>query len=73
MAKFLEFMLENQDYAISVNSVCNISQPNKIFRVPHTPDFVLGVTHYRGYILTVIDLKCRGVVYGRIIKLDGIY
>ena len=56
MAKFLEFVLENQDYAISVNSVCNISQPNKIFRVPHTPDFVLGVTHYRGYILTVIDL-----------------
>ncbi len=58
MAKFLEFVLENQDYAISVNSVYNISQPHKIVRVPRTPNFVLGVTHYRGYIFTVIDLKC---------------
>jgi chemotaxis signal transduction protein len=58
MAKFLEFLLEDQEYAISVDLVRNISQPHKIAILPQTPKFVLGVTNYRGKILTVIDLKC---------------
>ena len=57
MAKFLEFVLENRAYAISVDNVLKISQIHNIVRVPQTPDFVLGVTNYGEQIITVIDLK----------------
>lgn len=47
MAKFLEFLLEDQDYAISVDVVRNISQPHKIVTVPQTPNQEKEVTsHY---------------------------
>jgi len=57
MIKFLEFILENQNYAISVDNVRSVSQLHKIVRVPQAPNFVLGVTGYKGQITTVIDLK----------------
>lgn len=57
MEKFLEFVLGDQDYAISVDNVCNVSQPHKIVRMPQAPNFILGVTNYKEQILTVIDLK----------------
>lgn len=57
MAKFLEFKLENQNYAISVDDVHSVSQLHKIVGVPQTPNFVLGVTDYKEQIRTVIDLK----------------
>lgn len=57
MTKFLEFILENQNYAISVDNVRSVSYLHKIVRVPRTPNFVLGVTDYKGQITTVIDLK----------------
>ena len=58
MAKFLEFVLENQDYGILVDNVCKVSQLHDIVRIPQTPRFVLGVTSYGKQIITVIDLKC---------------
>ena len=58
MAKFLEFLLEDQDYAISIDNVRNVSLPHKTVKIPQTPNFVLGVTNYKEQILTVIDLKC---------------
>lgn len=58
MAKYLEFVLEDQNYAISVDDVRSVSQPHKIVRVPQAPNFVLGVTNCREQIMTVIDLKC---------------
>lgn len=58
MAKYLEFVLEDQNYAISVDNVRSVSQLHKIVRVPQTPNFVLGVTNCKEQIMTVIDLKC---------------
>lgn len=58
MAKYLEFVLEDQNYAILVDDVRRVSQLHKIVRVPQTPKYVLGVTDYGNQIATVIDLKC---------------
>lgn len=58
MAKFLEFVLEKQDYAILVDNVRKVSQLHDIVRIPQTPRFVSGVTSYGEQIITVIDLKC---------------
>lgn len=57
MAKFLEFVLEDQAYAVPVDNVHKVLQLHNIVRVPQTPDFVLGVTNYGEQIMTVIDLK----------------
>lgn len=57
MAKFLEFVLEDQNYAISVDNVRSVSQLHKIVRIPQTPNYVLGVTNYGEQLVTVIDLK----------------
>ena len=46
MGKFLEFVLEDQNYAISVDNVRSVSQLHKIVRIPQTPNYVLGVTNY---------------------------
>lgn len=57
MAKFLEFVLEDQAYAILVDSVRKVSQLHSIVRIPQTPNYVLGVTNYGDQLITVIDLK----------------
>ena len=57
MAKFLEFVLEDQAYAILVDSVRKVSQLHSIVRIPQTPNYVLGVTNYGEQIIPVIDLK----------------
>lgn len=58
MEKYLEFVLGNQEYAISVDNICSVSRLHKIVRMPQTPNFVLGITNYKEQITTVIDLKC---------------
>ena len=57
MAKFLEFVLENQAYAILVDNVRKVSQLHSIVRIPQTLNYVLGVTNYGEQIIPVIDLK----------------
>lgn len=57
MAKFLEFILENQNYAISVHNVQSVSSLHKIVKIPQTPNFVLGVAKFKGEITPIIDLK----------------
>lgn len=58
MAKFLEFVLEEQDYPISVDGVCKASQLHDIVRIPKT----LYIDHFFYGLLTddiigVIDVN----------------
>lgn len=57
--KLIVFELENEEYAISVQSVGSIERILPITRVPGTPDFVKGVINLRGVVTPVIDLKKR--------------
>lgn len=53
------FKLNNEEYAVEVASVEAIIKLQAITKVPHAPDFVMGVTNLRGNIVPVIDLKTR--------------
>lgn len=53
------FKLNNEEFAVEVASVEAIIKLQAITKVPHAPDFVMGVTNLRGNIVPVIDLKKR--------------
>lgn len=55
------FKLGNEEYALPIAQVKEVVQTPKMARVPHTPDFILGVTNIRGAITAVIDL---GIKFG---------
>ena len=53
------FKLNTEEFAVEVASVEAIIKLQAITKVPHAPDFVMGVTNLRGNIVPVIDLKKR--------------
>jgi purine-binding chemotaxis protein CheW len=53
------FQLCHEEFSIEVVSVESIIKLQSITKVPHAPDFVVGVTNLRGSIVPVIDLKAR--------------
>src|SRR5690625_7838698 len=55
--KVIIFELEEEEYAIPVQSVGSIERILPITRVPSTPKFVKGVFNLRGVVTPVIDLK----------------
>ena len=55
--KVLCFYLGDQEYVADVTQVREVLDLSPITYIPHTPDFVLGVTNIRGSIIAVIDLR----------------
>lgn len=53
------FQLNQEEFSIEVVSVESIIKLQAITKVPHAPDYVVGVTNLRGSIVPVIDLKAR--------------
>jgi len=53
------FKLLNEDLAIEVSSVESIIKYQTITKVPHAPEYVVGITNLRGNIVPVVDLKKR--------------
>lgn len=51
------FTLGCEEYAIPVNSVQEIILPQKITRIPKSPEYILGFINLRGNIIPVTD--CR--------------
>ncbi len=54
---FVYFKLWNEYFAISVDKVIEVFELPEIVEVPATPDFVKGVTNFRGDIIPVIDMR----------------
>ena len=52
----LNFSIQNTGYAISAEYIQSIISSFKITSIPDIPDFILGITDYRGRILVIIDL-----------------
>lgn len=53
------FTLAEQSYGVNIAVVDGIIKLQDITKVPHAPDFVVGITNLRGTVLPVIDLHKR--------------
>lgn len=52
---YLTFMLGDEKFAISVDSVQEVVELDHITKVPQTPDYMLGIINLRGKILPLLD------------------
>ena len=59
MEQYLTFMLAGEEYGVDILRVREIKGWEKVTRVPHTPNYVLGIINLRGAIVPVIDLRTR--------------
>lgn len=57
--KYLTFRVDDGDYGIEISYVTEIIEVQDITPVPHTPDFIKGITNLRGTITPIIDLRLR--------------
>ncbi len=55
--QFVVFHLQDEEYALTIQSVKEIIRPPEIVRVPRAPSYVEGVINIRGDILPVINLR----------------
>ncbi|MBL8203956.1 MAG: chemotaxis protein CheW [Blastocatellia bacterium] len=53
--KYIIFSLADNRYAVPINQVLEVGEPQRITPVPNVPDWVLGVTNLRGDIISVVD------------------
>ena len=56
---YLSFFLNNENFAISVNSVLEIIELPVLTIVPNSPKFIEGVLNFRGEIVPVINMHKR--------------
>jgi purine-binding chemotaxis protein CheW len=47
----------NEEYAISVDSIVSIERLEKINRIPHLPEYMLGLMKIRGELVPILDLE----------------
>lgn len=57
--KYLTFLLNEEEYGISIREVKEIIRIMDITDIPKTPVFYKGVINLRGKIIAVIDLRLR--------------
>lgn len=53
------FTVGEEEYAINIMKVVEILRPQKVTRIPNTPDFIEGLINLRGKVIPVIDLRKR--------------
>ncbi len=51
----LNFNIQNTGYVISIKNVHGVISSFKMTKIPDIPDFILGITDYRGKILAIFD------------------
>lgn len=57
--QYLTFILNNEIYGISINSVKEVIEYGSVTTVPLMPKFVKGVLNLRGDVVPVVDLSIR--------------
>ena len=55
----LTFVLGNETYGVDILRVQEIKGWDKVTRIPHTADYVLGVINLRGAVVPILDLRRR--------------
>ena len=56
----------NEEYAIAVESVVSIERLEQVNRIPHLPEYMLGLMRIRGELVPIIDFE--QILYGRSAK-----
>ena len=59
IAQFLTFLLAGEEYGVDILQVQEIKGWERATRIPHTPDYVLGVLNLRGSVVPILDLRRR--------------
>jgi purine-binding chemotaxis protein CheW len=57
--ELIAFRVASQEYSVDVTAVREIRGWTAATRLPHTPDYMLGVINLRGQALPIIDLAAR--------------
>jgi purine-binding chemotaxis protein CheW len=57
--KYLTFVLDEEEYGISILKIKEIIGMMAVTTVPQTPEFVKGVINLRGKVIPVMDLRLR--------------
>jgi len=56
-SQVLTFKLAEEVYGVDIMSVREVLDFSSVTKVPHTPDFMVGVINLRGNVVPVVDLK----------------
>ena len=54
---FLNFSIRNTGYALPIDNVYGVISSFALTRVPDLPDFISGITDYRGKIIAIFDFQ----------------
>lgn len=57
--QYVVFKLGNEEYAINIMNVTEISPYEEIAKIPNVPNFVEGIINYRGHVIPIICLRKR--------------
>jgi len=57
--EYLTFILDNEEYGVSILAVQEIKVWSAVTDVPNTPEYVKGVINLRGVIVPIVDLRER--------------
>lgn len=57
--QFLTFELGGEEYGVGILTVQEIRGWSSVTKVPHTPDWLLGVINLRGVVVPIIDLRLK--------------
>ena len=58
-SQYLTFKLDNEIYAMDINTVREVLDIIQITNVPRMPDFMCGVINLRGGVVPVVDLRLK--------------
>ncbi len=58
-SQYLTFKLDNEIYAMDINTVREVLDITQITKVPQMPDFMCGVINLRGGVVPVVDLRLK--------------
>ena len=53
------FIVGDEEFTVPILSIQEIIKPIEYTRVPHTPNYVLGVFNLRGSVIPLIDLRAK--------------
>ncbi len=59
MNEYLTFILDNEEYGVSILAVQEIKVWSAVTDMPNTPDYVKGIINLRGVIVPIVDLRER--------------
>lgn len=57
--EYIAFIVREQEFCVDIQSIREIRGWTTATRLPHVPDFVVGVINLRGTILPIVDVSKR--------------